>query len=270
LLQTAKQGDDFSVLGSLTIITDAAGNVKQKCTFDVWGKRTFVTKDNTLIFDRGFTGHEHLDEFGLINMNGRMYDPIVGRFLSPDLFVQAPEFSQSFNRYSYALNNPLKYTDPDGEVWWLVPAITAIVFGIGNTATHAMRGDIDNVWDGLKYFGQGAVVGFALGAAWQFTAPMYLQNLAPIIRTAGTSVHTAMSVYAVGQTGIGALGMIGGTINDVGMDWAEPEKHFWAISTWMKTGSLEVSGKELHAILGKCCNSLVDKPNHNGIIHSEM
>ncbi|MDR1153699.1 MAG: hypothetical protein LBL04_03230 [Bacteroidales bacterium] len=74
-------------LGSLTLITDAAGNVRQKCTFDAWGKRTFVTKDNTLVFDRGFTGHEHLDEFGLINMNGRMYDPVVGRFLSPDLFV---------------------------------------------------------------------------------------------------------------------------------------------------------------------------------------
>jgi RHS repeat-associated protein len=107
-------------LGSLTLITNAAGNVRQKCTFDAWGKRTFVTKDNTLVFDRGFTGHEHLDEFGLINMNGRMYDPIVGRFLSPDPYVQAPDFSQSFNRYSYALNNPLIYTDPTGEKlkWW--------------------------------------------------------------------------------------------------------------------------------------------------------
>jgi len=48
-------------------------------------------------------------------MNGRMYDPIVGRFLSPDPFVQAPDFSQSYNRYAYALNNPLIYTDPSGE-----------------------------------------------------------------------------------------------------------------------------------------------------------
>jgi len=104
-------------LGSFTIITNAAGAIKQHCTFDAWGNRTFVTKDNSLIFDRGYTGHEHLPEFGLINMNGRMYDPIVGRFLSPDPFVQAPDFSQSFNRYSYCLNNPLIYTDPSGELF---------------------------------------------------------------------------------------------------------------------------------------------------------
>ena len=104
-------------LGSFSIITDAAGNLKQKCTFDAWGKRTFVTSDNTLIFDRGFTGHEHYDEFNLINMNGRMYDPIVGRFLSVDNVVQDPFYTQSFNRYSYCINNPLKYSDPTGMVW---------------------------------------------------------------------------------------------------------------------------------------------------------
>ncbi|NOX47601.1 MAG: RHS repeat-associated core domain-containing protein, partial [Chlorobi bacterium] len=64
--------------------------------------------------DRGYTGHEHLDAFGLINMNGRMYDPWVGRFLSPDPVLQQPGNAQNHNRYSYALNNPLKYTDPSG------------------------------------------------------------------------------------------------------------------------------------------------------------
>jgi len=59
-------------------------------------------------------GHEHLPWFGLINMNARLYDPAVGRFLSPDPYVQAPDNSQSFNRYSYAFNNPLKYIDPSG------------------------------------------------------------------------------------------------------------------------------------------------------------
>ena len=52
---------------------------------------------------------------GLINMNGRCYDPVIGRFLSPDPYVQAPDFSQSFNRYSYCWNNPLVYSDPNGE-----------------------------------------------------------------------------------------------------------------------------------------------------------
>ncbi len=57
-------------------------------------------------------------------MNGRLYDPVVGRFLSADPVVQDPSFTQSLNRYSYCLNNPLKFTDPTGNKWnwnWLNP-----------------------------------------------------------------------------------------------------------------------------------------------------
>jgi RHS repeat-associated protein len=113
-------------LGSLAIITDASGNIKQKCTFDAWGQRTFDTSvsDPTLVFDRGYTGHEHLDEFGLINMNARLYDPLLGRFLAPDPYVQNPLLSQNFNRYAYCLNNPLIYIDPDGE------SLTAFIIGV--------------------------------------------------------------------------------------------------------------------------------------------
>jgi RHS repeat-associated protein len=64
---------------------------------------------------RGYTGHEHLEEFGLINMNARLYDPILGRMLSPDNYVHGATQTQGYNRYSYVLNNPLKYTDPDGN-----------------------------------------------------------------------------------------------------------------------------------------------------------
>ncbi len=66
------------------------------------------------IFDRGFTGHQHLDQFRLINMNGRVYDPQLGRFLSPDPFITSPNNPQNYNRYSYVLNNPMRYTDPSG------------------------------------------------------------------------------------------------------------------------------------------------------------
>ena len=65
---------------------------------------------------RGYTGHERLKWFGLIYMNARLYDPVLGRFLSPDPFVQMPDFTQNFNRYSYCLNNPLVYVDENGEV----------------------------------------------------------------------------------------------------------------------------------------------------------
>ncbi len=65
---------------------------------------------------RGFTDHEHVDNLGVIHMNGRVYDPVLGRFLSPDPVVQAPYDAQSWNRYSYVRNNPLRYTDPSGFV----------------------------------------------------------------------------------------------------------------------------------------------------------
>ena len=61
-------------------------------------------------------------------MNGRIYDPILGRFLSPDPYVQLPDFTQNFNRYSYCLNNPMVYTDPSGEFVHLV--IGAAIGGI--------------------------------------------------------------------------------------------------------------------------------------------
>ncbi|PKP49048.1 MAG: hypothetical protein CVT92_15570 [Bacteroidetes bacterium HGW-Bacteroidetes-1] len=102
-------------LGSWNTITDENGNLLQELSFDAWGNRrnpatwrAFTTTPADPFFDRGFTGHEHLYGFQLINMNGRMYDPVVSRMLSPDNFVQAPDFSQSFNRYSYCVNNPLR------------------------------------------------------------------------------------------------------------------------------------------------------------------
>ena len=92
--------------------------------------------------------HEHLDEFQVINMNARLYDPVIGRFLSPDRYVADPSYSQDFNRYSYARNNPLIYTDPDGEWAWLV---IAGYFAV----TNAMKKGVEfsnngqNFWKGF-------------------------------------------------------------------------------------------------------------------------
>ena len=71
-----------------------------------------------MFLGRGYSGHEHLKEFGLVNMNARLYDPALGRFLAPDPFVQMPDLSQNFNRYSYAMNNPLRYS---GRGWRVYP-----------------------------------------------------------------------------------------------------------------------------------------------------
>jgi RHS repeat-associated protein len=75
---------------------------------------TYTSVPQPVLIDRGFTGHEHYDNFGLIDMNGRMYDPVLGRFLGVDPIVQDAGNSQNLNGFGYALNNPLKYIDPSG------------------------------------------------------------------------------------------------------------------------------------------------------------
>jgi len=106
-------------LGSISTITNGSGQVTERVSFDAWGKRrnsdwTSTSQPIMSSINRGFTGHEHLDEANLIHMNGRVYDPIIGRFLSVDPIVQNPFDAQSLNRYSYVLNNPLSFTDPTG------------------------------------------------------------------------------------------------------------------------------------------------------------
>ena len=106
--------------GSLAAYTGNAKEPVTRLSYDAWGRRRNAADGSydsvSAAFDRGYTGHEHLDAFGLINMNGRLYDPMLGRMLSPDIVVQQTDYTQSYNRYSYCFNNPLRFTDPSGYV----------------------------------------------------------------------------------------------------------------------------------------------------------
>ena len=112
-------------LGSVQAYTDAEGNLVQELSYDAWGRRrnpdTWEYYDNIADAEAlnryGFGGQEHLDLFELVDMNGRMYDPVLGRFLSPDPIVQAPDLTLSLNRFAYCVNNPLGLTDPSGYSW---------------------------------------------------------------------------------------------------------------------------------------------------------
>jgi hypothetical protein len=94
-------------------------------------------------------------------MNARLYSPYVGRFLAPDNYVQAPDNTQSFNRYSYCLNNPLKYTDPSGNYAFIDDLIAAVVGGTVNVCSNLIAGEVKDFWHGLSLFGVGAVAGEA-------------------------------------------------------------------------------------------------------------
>ncbi|MCA3000430.1 MAG: hypothetical protein ING75_17715, partial [Rhodocyclaceae bacterium] len=112
------------------------GIFRERLAFDAWGKRRTLTGDlsattpapagaiavttptpdtiDGVIDNRGYTGHEMLDQLDLVHMNGRIYDPLTARFMSADPILQDPMNAQSYNRYSYVLNNPTNLTDPTG------------------------------------------------------------------------------------------------------------------------------------------------------------
>ena len=134
-------------LGSILSVFDEEGQKVFDASYDAWGKQTITQNDIGLY--RGYTGHEMLNEYDIINMNGRLYDPVIGRFFSSDNYVQMPDNSQNFNRYSYCLNNPLKYTDPSGE-WFgiddLIVAGAGFVVGyLGNAISSHNWG-----WSSIK------------------------------------------------------------------------------------------------------------------------
>ena len=108
-------------LGSTTAVTDPGGNVLEQLGYEPFGKRRFVNGAldtsatiRALNTDRGYTNHEQLDSVGLINMNGRIFDPVIGRFVSADPKIPYPGQTQSYNRYAYTRNNPMIMFDPSG------------------------------------------------------------------------------------------------------------------------------------------------------------
>jgi len=165
---------------------------------------------------------------GLIHMNGRLYDPKLHRFLQPDNYVQDPTNTQNFNRYGYVLNNPLKYTDPSGEVFWLLPAIGATVFAyLGGTAANDGKWN-PGKWDwssGKTWAGIG--IGAVSGALGGWGAAAGGKALAS---TAFFSSFANGTMAAYGIAGTVAFGAAGyatgfgtGMVNSGG-DWAYANK----------------------------------------------
>ncbi|QES88698.1 FG-GAP-like repeat-containing protein [Rhizosphaericola mali] len=161
-------------LGSILTVTNSAGVVVAEQNFDAWGRKrnaTTWTYDNiTEVPDwlyRGYTGHEHLKEFALINMNGRMYDPVQGRMMSPDNFVPTPLNTQGYNRFGYALNNPLIYNDPDGNIFNLISGVIGgAIGGVWNVVSNLSSGI--SPLKALEYFGSGFAGGFVTGSTGNY------------------------------------------------------------------------------------------------------
>lgn len=147
-------GRDY--LGSITHIATTGGTLVEERSYDAWGRlrdpATNAAYDAasqpSLFLGRGWCGHEYLADFGLYNLNARLYDPVIGRFLSPDPYVQSPDNPANFNRYAYGLNNPLKYTDESGEFFIIDSFIIGLIGGGWDRACQMAKNDW-RIWGGL-------------------------------------------------------------------------------------------------------------------------
>lgn len=193
-------------LGSVLAITDEAGNKLEQRHFDAWGNFThlqigngaIITDRNTientsLLVDRGYTSHEHFAEVGVIHMNGRLYDPLLRRFLNADENIQDAFNTQVYNKYGYVTNNPLIYADPNGEFFWIAAGIIigGYVAGVqANGSWNPVKWNWSNTWGKIL---TGAAVGAISGGV-------------------GAAVGASAATYAATAWGISG-GVLGGTIS---------------------------------------------------------
>jgi RHS repeat-associated protein len=181
-------------LGSVEVIVNDAGAVPlgESSSFDAWGLRRGTSNwqgagSALATTTRGFTGHEHVDTIGLIHMNGRVYDPVIGRFVQSDPLVDAG--IQGLNRYSYVLNNPLSLTDPTGHLSWG----EWMRIGIGIAVTAATAGAASGTWQGLALTtGQKALV---VGAGGALVGAANSQSL----KGAAWGAVSSLTFYGIGS-----------------------------------------------------------------------
>lgn len=222
-------------LGSVEQVLDDSGGlggIAQSLSFDAWGTKrlaNWTAGTPATTERRGFTGHEQLDSVGLVHMNGRLYDPLLGRFLSADPGVQFPGNLQNDNRYSYVLNNPLSYTDPSGYfLKGLFKGVAkffkgalkfvtsrqflAIVVGIALAVVLGPNGAL------LAGIGTGAFTGTAAAAIGGFASGYIATGtLKGAVLSAATAAIGAGLTGGIENAGARALadGVAGGTISEI-------------------------------------------------------
>jgi RHS repeat-associated protein len=190
-------------LGSVSVITDENGLVVERLSYDAWGKRRFPNGADdpsgsiASQTSRGFTGHEELDTVALVHMNGRVYDPLVGRMISADPTVPDPMNAQAWNRYSYVGNDPLAFTDPSGFSW-LSDVFHDIVNAISSlfNAVPILRSIAQLVITAVLSPFVGPFVAAAAGAA--IITGLSGGNLGQMLRAGAIAAATAFAFNVVG------------------------------------------------------------------------
>ena len=198
---------------SLTAVMDVATSKIEKFSYKPWGMRRNpanwsenVVTDYPARFSRGYCMHEHFSQLGLINMGGRIFNERTNQFLCADPYRQAPESWLNCNRFGYCMNNPVMYTDPDGEVWWIPVLIGALVgsYSGGVMANDGQKNPFKWDYSSGKTWGYmaggavaGGVSGFLGGAVAASGAPF--ANSCSIMASSFTN-SVLTNLYTGGQT----------------------------------------------------------------------
>ncbi|MBO7499362.1 MAG: hypothetical protein J6T64_09290, partial [Bacteroidaceae bacterium] len=231
----------YDAQGSLIALVTTGGTVVRRYAYDPWGRRVLPsdwtqpdTQADTYHINRGYTMHEHLDDFGLINMNGRVFDPLTAQFLSPDNYIQSDGNWLNYNRYAYCLNNPLKYTDPSGEIVWFIPVL--ICAAIGAYTGASIQSGTAAFWNWKSDSWKGAIAGAIVGATIGYGVASAI-GASGIVASAGETIGvdaagTVSSILNSGTVNITTNVITGG-------DWDSAWK---AGVVGMVTGAWNVSG----------------------------
>lgn len=197
-------------LGSIAVMTDEAGAVVERFSYDAWGKRRFAngtddpTESITSQSTRGFTEHEQLTAVGLVHMNGRVYDPLLARFATPDPMTENAFSTQGWNRYSYVGNSPVNFTDPSG--YCFLGCFWKPIFKAVDTAVRAIGNAVGNVLRAVPILG--TVLQIAAGAicgpgcavlASAFVAGVTSGNLGQALKAGFISMVTVGAFELVGD-----------------------------------------------------------------------
>jgi RHS repeat-associated protein len=248
--------------GSLTALSLANGTVVERYAYDPWGNRrnptnwTQADTRTSFIFNRGYTMHEHLPEFKLINMNGRVYDPLTSMFLSPDPYLQAPGDWLNYNQYTYCYNNPLKFTDPSGEIVWFIPVIIGAVVGAYTGAS--IQSGTAAFWDWKPDAWKGAIAGAIVGATLGYGVSGAIGASGMTTMVNGASVATKAAGITSSMLNSGTINIAMNAIGGGGWDGAwKAGVAGLASGAWTATGGLGmVKGFGATSDIGKLAGKL--------------
>ncbi|WP_377154783.1 RHS repeat-associated core domain-containing protein [Roseateles sp. UC29_93] len=201
-------------LGSIVATTDQTGAVTARYAYDPFGKRRYVNGryddfGNIVVdwngtaagaTDRGFTGHEHLDDVGIVHMNGRLFDPNLGVFLQPDPFIQSSGNLQDYQRYGYCSSNPMTCTDPTGYFKFSDIFTGGKTLGPGSFFSNFF---LTSMSDPLQYWTYRTVarnkVGYQIGSIAIGVLSAYCNGLAPVCAAVGAAEWSGFAGNSIDQ-----------------------------------------------------------------------